>query len=462
MAEKLWVIVLAGQCLMLMMTNPAEAAATSCGTGVDLCSKMESLEEQVVQQQKEIIKLNQQIIGNLDKTLNQLSSKLSHLESGNTYRFERMKTELNKQNKQIADLVQRQNPPATNLDDQFAQQNQLLEQRLAKLEEAVGQRIDQLTEEKWTGKIGQECDALKESLGNMFSKLEQTHERSQENFTSGSELMVSGQNHLNGTIHEVVIPKLSQLSDQLTKLESDNKVCIEKTVNETLSGNTAKGSNDTESQNLNSHFMRSCSDTRIKSSGRYMIQPFKGEDAFEAYCEHEKFGGGWHVIQYRFDGSVDFYRGWEEYKKGFGDLKGEFFVGLQIIHRLTTTKKHLLMVEVENFKGKYGYAQYDNFKFGNENELFKLKEVGRYSGTAGDSLKWDKGMKFTTKDRDHDDWSEGNYATHLKGAWWYGFHGRINLNGPYVKEGGEQSNYWPTLNNNHESMKMTRMMIKEA
>ena len=38
---------------------------------------------------------------------------------------------------------------------------------------------------------------------------------------------------------------------------------------------------------------------------------------------------------FRFDGSVDFHRSWEDYKNGFGDPNGEYWLGNEALHLLT-------------------------------------------------------------------------------------------------------------------------------
>ena len=45
---------------------------------------------------------------------------------------------------------------------------------------------------------------------------------------------------------------------------------------------------------------------------------------FQVYCDMAIDGGGWVVFQRRMDGTVDFYRNWADYVKGFGDLNREF------------------------------------------------------------------------------------------------------------------------------------------
>ena len=104
----------------------------------------------------------------------------------------------------------------------------------------------------------------------------------------------------------------------------------------------------------------------------------------------------WTVFQRRQDGSVDFYRGWNDYKAGFGQLTAEFWLGNDKIHRLTTSRSSSLRVELEDWNGVKVYAKYDKFNIGDEQVQYRL-EVGSHSGAAGDSLTWHNNMAFTTK-----------------------------------------------------------------
>ena len=96
------------------------------------------------------------------------------------------------------------------------------------------------------------------------------------------------------------------------------------------------------------------------------------------FCDQTTAGGGWTVFQKRMDGSVDFYRGWTDYKRGFGNLNGEFWLGLDKINRLTKLRNRL-RVELEDITGKTAYAEYDMFAVTSERTKYKLS-LGTYSG----------------------------------------------------------------------------------
>ncbi|XP_060579294.1 fibrinogen C domain-containing protein 1-like [Ruditapes philippinarum] len=118
------------------------------------------------------------------------------------------------------------------------------------------------------------------------------------------------------------------------------------------------------------------------------------------YCDQTTDGGGWIVFQRRLNGETDFYRNWNEYKNGFGDLNDEFWLGNDHLSLLTSDGEHELRIEIEDFEGNSAYAKYSKFKIYPEEDNYKL-EVSGYSGTARDALRYHNGMMFSTYDRDH-------------------------------------------------------------
>ncbi|XP_062135517.1 fibrinogen-like protein 1 [Drosophila sulfurigaster albostrigata] len=172
-------------------------------------------------------------------------------------------------------------------------------------------------------------------------------------------------------------------------------------------------------------------------------------------------GAGWTVIQRRLDGSVDFYRNWDEYRKGFGKLTGEFFIGLEKLHRLTTFQPHELYVSLKLFNGTNRYALYEDFVIGSEAEGYELKLLGHYHGDASDALRTHDKMKFSTYDRDHDEFTHMNCAERHHGAWWYDFCSRSNLNGKYFKRQTDdaQGIFWERWYS-YQSLKSVQMLIR--
>ena len=67
------------------------------------------------------------------------------------------------------------------------------------------------------------------------------------------------------------------------------------------------------------------------------------------YCIFDT-SGAWTVIQRRFNGSVNFYRNWDAYKKGFGMSNGEYWLGNDVIHALTHSGNHKLKVILKDFE----------------------------------------------------------------------------------------------------------------
>lgn len=180
-------------------------------------------------------------------------------------------------------------------------------------------------------------------------------------------------------------------------------------------------------------------------TGWYTIHP-SGGAPLTVLCDMESDGGGWTVFQRRVDGSVDFYRGWDDYKKGFGHQSSEFWLGNDNIHRLTSSGKFQLRVDLTDFSGVHTSATYNDFSISDEAHNYTLSAVNFMGGSAGDSLTYHKDIHFSTKDRDNDKASH-NCAVSHRGGWWYNACHYANLNGLYLR--GNHSSYANGVNWRH-------------
>ena len=48
-----------------------------------------------------------------------------------------------------------------------------------------------------------------------------------------------------------------------------------------------------------------------------------------------------------------------------------------------------------------------------------MLHISNYSGTAGDAMYYNNGMKFSTWDRDDDKWNKNCAQDNNKGGWWF-------------------------------------------
>ena len=134
-------------------------------------------------------------------------------------------------------------------------------------------------------------------------------------------------------------------------------------------------------------------------------------------------GGGWTVIQRSLGPSrTKFHQNWETYKRGFGDVHGDYWLGNEHIHTLTNTGNFELRIDFVNMSGVQHYAKYRNFSVDTEVNKYRL-HVGKVTSSSRSLrrfgyLDYHNGLPFSTYDR-------GNYisngwcAKRYFAGWWY-------------------------------------------
>ena len=181
-------------------------------------------------------------------------------------------------------------------------------------------------------------------------------------------------------------------------------------------------------------------------------------------CDITTSPGVWTVFQRRVDATVDFNRTWAEYREGFGDLAGSFWLGLEKLHQLAGPGKGAtLRVDIKHLDlpGEIRYAEYSIFEISDEASGYKLR-IGGYTGNAEDSLSFHNDLKFTTKDHDNDPARNYNCAVKYSGGWWYKTCFSANLNAQFPSENKVDPNTmsWYELKKAHGSINFSEMKIK--
>ncbi|XP_078411958.1 angiopoietin-related protein 4 [Cetorhinus maximus] len=200
-----------------------------------------------------------------------------------------------------------------------------------------------------------------------------------------------------------------------------------------------------------------------RTSSVHKIQPV-GSQPFEAFCQMTE-EGGWTIVQRRRDGSVDFDRLWQAYKDGFGNLTGEFWLGLEKLYTIVHQGGYLLRIELEDWENHTEHTEYP-FSLGSEATDYTMTLKSPISGNLKNAISESSGLGFSTRDRDHDLKFNMSCAKHLTGGWWFTTCGQANLNGKYFaskprqRHERKQGIFWKPWKGRNYPLKTTTMMIR--
>lgn len=89
------------------------------------------------------------------------------------------------------------------------------------------------------------------------------------------------------------------------------------------------------------------------------------------------------MCQHRVNGDVSFHdSSWQQYKHGFGNASGEYWLGNEMVHLITTAgTDYLLRVELTNTLAARRVAEYSDFRLDSEEANYALR-LGSFLATS--------------------------------------------------------------------------------
>ena len=198
----------------------------------------------------------------------------------------------------------------------------------------------------------------------------------------------------------------------------------------------------------------------------YPDTPDLTETGLNVSCDQETDGGGWIMYQRRLDGTVNFTRTFEEYKRHFGqhgDNMTELWLGnenvYQVLQSYGTTECEL-RIEVDAWDEETCWLVASNFRIGDEYRNYTLDWDNVISSHPDTESNWDlhKLLSFRTFEDENKD-----CVREYRGGWWYSGQDqcvKVYLNGRYVNEAVTTWNSIMIFNFRSLSLKRSRMMLR--
>merc|ERR1712062_621243 len=130
----------------------------------------------------------------------------------------------------------------------------------------------------------------------------------------------------------------------------------------------------------------------------------------------------------RVNDDMDYAKTWEEYKEEFCDKAGNYWIGLNTLHNITTSGSYGLSINMTTTSDEDMWVHYNSIVVDSEADFFKL-HVSGFTGGVGveDWLGNHNNMKFSTMDADNDRKSGRCSSEDGNSGWWFNKCSAVNF-----------------------------------